>query len=267
MLFEPGAYCVFNTPGSAPPDPVTGLPGVRVCRAPGPGPYGGVVTVAGFNGEGWLAAGDDAALVRVSGGPALVLFTIYQEAGYQEAGSRAAGAAHEPPKLQIMRLSEAARPAAAQAIEVVAHQYGRGDVAGRMGEWVGERGSRRWLEGFALQPMRHVPAAEIEYQAVLGRDWLSPWSEGGQFCGSRGMSLPILGLRVRLRGASAATHQVAVSATFVDGSSVGPVLDGGACEAESLAALEAFQVELVARAPEPPRPPPRPPARGKRGKR
>lgn len=267
MLFEPGAYCVFNTPGSAPPDPVTGLPGVRVCPAPGPGPYGGVVTVAGFNGEGWLAAGDDAALVRVSGGPALVLFTIYQESG--------AGAAHEPPKLQIMRLSEAARPAAVQAIEVVAHQYGRGDVAGRMGEWVGERGSRRWLEGFALQPMRHVPAAEIEYQAVLGRDWLSPWSEGGQFCGSRGMSLPILGLRVRLRGASAATHQVAVSATFVDGSSAGPVLDGGACEAESLAALEAFRVELVARAPEPPRPPlgPAPgpalgpPGRAKRGKR
>jgi hypothetical protein len=31
---------------------------------------------------------------------------------------------------------------------------------------------------------------DIEYQAVLGRGWLSPWIEGGKFCGSRGMALP-----------------------------------------------------------------------------
>ena len=62
----------------------------------------------------------------------------------------------------------------------------------------GSRGSR-------LRPVGGIPADDIEYQAVLGRGWMSPWVEGGQFCGSRGMALPILGLRVRLRGASAAT--------------------------------------------------------------
>ena len=60
-------------------------------------------------------------------------------------------------------------------------------------------------KGFAIAPVADGPAEDIEYQAVLGRGWLSPWVEGGQFCGSRGMALPMLGLRVRLRGAGAET--------------------------------------------------------------
>ena len=108
---------------------------------------------------------------------------------------------------------------------------------------MGEPGSKRWVEGFALAPAGLTPS-DIEYQAVLGRGWLSPWAEGGQFCGSRGMSLPILGLRVRLRGAAAEGASLLVSATFMDGTRVGPVADGGAVEAESLAPLEAFQITL-----------------------
>lgn len=239
MLLDPGVFCVVNVPGSGQPDPGTGLPGVRLSPAPAPGPFQGRVTLSGFNGDGWLSGKEDAALVRVSGGPAQVLVTVYQSA-------EGAGPA---PKLQVIRLTGPAPASAAPAappapVEVTAHIYGRGDVAGRFGEWVGERGSRRWIEGFGLQPLRLVPPPEIEYQAVLGRGWLSPWSEGGQFCGSRGMSLPILGLRARLRGASAQTHSLTVSATFVDGTAIGPVSDGQACEAPSLAALEAFQVTL-----------------------
>ena len=79
---------------------------------------------------------------------------------------------------------------------------------------------------------------------MLGRGWLSPWIEGGKFCGSRGMALPLLGLKVRLKGNAAKTHECSYSATFVDGSSVGPVPGGETCEAESLAALEAFQVVI-----------------------
>ncbi len=260
MLLDPGVFCVFNTPGGSPPDPRTGLPGVRISPAPAPGGLQGQVSVSGFTGDGWLGATDGAALVRVTGGPAQVLVTVYQSA---------AGGA-EPPKLQVLRLTEAAtpqpqRPAQAPQqpqqpqpqqgpFEVAAHVYGRGDVAGRLGEWMGERGSKRWIEGFALQPARGVPASDIEYQAVLGRGWLSPWVEGGQFCGSRGMSLPILGLRVRLKGASAQAYQLVVAGTFVDGAQIGPVSDGEPCEAPSLAALEAFVVAIQPKAARPPQP-------------
>ena len=105
--------------------------------------------------------------------------------------------------------------------------------------------------GFALAPRDGVEPGELEYQAVLGQGWLSPWAEGGQFCGSRGMSLPILGLRVRLRGQAAERFEAAVTATFLDGSTVGPVLDGAVCESGSLAPLEAFRVALQPRAPIP----------------
>jgi len=258
MAMQDGLYCVYNTPGSAAPDMETGLPGVRITAAPGHGAYPGQVGISGFNGDGWLGGDAGAVLVRISGGPAQVLVTVYQDA---EGGQDA-------PKLQVIRLSDqqaaaavaapavvapavvapepepvAAEAPAEQPLEVAAHIYGRGDVAGRLGEWMGEPGSKRWVEGFGLAPAGLTPA-DIEYQAVLGRGWLSPWAEGGQFCGSRGMSLPILGLRVRLRGAAAEDGSLLVSATFVDGTRVGPVADGGAVEAASLSPLEAFQITL-----------------------
>ncbi len=251
MTMEDGLFCVFNTPGSAPPDAATGLPGVRITAAPGHGGFPGQVGISGFNAEGWLGVDAGATLVRITGGPAQVLVTIYQSAD----------GIHDAPKLQVIRLSDQpaaqevetpepaeealpAQPDAGHPFEVAAHIYGRGDVAGRLGEWMGEPGSKRWVEGFGLAPGSGIGLADIEYQAVLGRGWLSPWAEGGQFCGSRGMSLPILGLRVRLRGAAAAAYTVLVSATFVDGTQVGPVADGGAVEAPSLSPLEAFQVTL-----------------------
>ncbi len=243
MTLGAGVFCVFNTPGSAAPDMLSGLPGVRISPAPAPGGHEGAVTISGFSGDGWLGGAEDAALIRVAGGPAQVLVTVYQ----------AKDTEHAAPKLQVIRLTEdapsaadtqavAAAPEPSAPIEVAAHIYGLGDVGGRIGEWMGERGSKRWIEGFGLAPTTGVALNDIEYQAVLGRGWLSPWSEGGQFCGSRGMSLPILGLRVRLRGAAAETHVATVQATFIDGAEIGPVINGEACEAPSLAALEAFCV-------------------------
>ncbi len=247
MALEPGIYCVFTAPGSPLPDAQTGLPTVRI--SPAPGPEAGQVEVAGLSAQGWVGP-DSATLVRVGQMRANVLVTVYQ----------APGATANAPQLQFVRVGgldvpavaaveapatgRAAKAGAAKVMEVVSHIYGRGDVGSMLGETAGEPGSKRWIEGFGIAPAADVPVSDIEYQAVLGRGWLSPWSEGGQFCGSRGMSLPILGLRVRLRGASAESKRVRLSATFVDGSTVGPVGDGEPCEAESMAALESFTLAI-----------------------
>jgi len=242
MTLDPGLYCVVLNPSRA-AEAAFGLPGVRLSLPPGPLGRPEAVSIRSFREDGWLQGGGDAALVRVTGGAAQVLVTIYQS---PEADASSA------PSLQVVRLLEqagsapAAQPAqaAAQAVDVLAHVQGQGDVGGSLDKWIGERGSKRWIEGFAIAPAGGVPADDIEYQAVLGRGWTSPWVEGGQFCGSRGMALPILGLRVRLRGATAATHECSYSATFVDGVSVGPVPGGEACEAESLAPVEAFFISI-----------------------
>jgi len=134
---------------------------------------------------------------------------------------------------------------AAKTAEMIAHIQGRGDVLAKLGEWMGEPGSQRWVEGFALAPRGKLGPNDIEYQAVLGRGWLSPWAEGGQYCGSRGMSLPILGLRVRLRGEAAERYDCQVEASFVDGTRIGPLDNGEPCQAASLSPLEAFHVKLI----------------------
>jgi hypothetical protein len=288
MTLETGLFCIFNAPGSAIPDAASGLPGVRVSVPPGPVFRPEAVTITAFREDGWLGGWNGAALVRVTRGPAQILVTIYQ----------APNSTAEPPRLQILRLADAAslpplgtgRPAGAppagavQALpapaaplsppktqqtassralqetpgatapapeakpaEIVAHVQTRGDVMTELGAWMGEPGSKNWIEGFAVSPQAMVGPGDVEYQAVLGRGWLSPWAEGGQYCGSRGMSLPILGLRMRLRGEAAERYDCVVEASFVDGTRIGPLDNGEPCQAESMAPLEAFRITLVAR--------------------
>jgi hypothetical protein len=251
MTLDAGVFAVFQAPGPKAPDAGTGLPGVRISLPPGVVENPSLLSISTFRNDGWLSGQDGAALVRVARGQAQVLVTVYQAP---------TAAADSAPRLQVMRLGaeqpSEARPAAAQSAvpilaaddaDVVVHVQGVGDQAARFNEWAGARGSRRWIEGFSLTPHEKIEPSEVEYQAVLGRGWLSPWIEGGKFCGSRGMALPLLGLKVRLKGAAAENYQCSYSASFVDGSAVGPVPEGEACEAESLAAMEAFRLSIQAR--------------------
>ncbi len=251
MTLDAGLFCIFQPPGS-PAGGRGGLPGVRVSAAPGG--REDAVQVTTFRDDGWLA--DGAALVRVAQGPAQILVTIYQAPN---------ASAEAAPRLQVLRLSAepVAAPAAAQAAapsaprpsaravaadaEMVGHLQRTGDVGAKIGEWLGVRGSKLWIEGFSIAPAAGLPggaAESLEYQGVLGRDWLSPWVEGGAFCGSRGMALPLLGLAVRLKGEAARTHLCEVTATFADGTMVGPLTGGEVAQAESLAPLEAVRVDI-----------------------
>ena len=243
MTLDAGLFCVFQAPGSPIPDPATGLPGVRVSLAPGMKNRPDSVSISTFRADGWLDG--TGALVRVKEGPAQILVTIYQSG--RQSGDTA-------PRLQVLRLNGeqaalAPQPAAAprapvEEPDVLAHVQGTGDVGGKIGDWIGARGSRVWMEGFGVAPHMGIDLEDIEYQGVLGRGWLSPWVQGGKFCGSRGMALPLLGFKLRLKGNAAKTFTCSYSATFIDGSAVGPIAAGEACEAESLAAMEALQIDL-----------------------
>jgi capsular polysaccharide biosynthesis protein len=132
-----------------------------------------------------------------------------------------------------------------QAAEVLAHVKNVGDVRGGLDAWVGIPRSGRWIEGFCITPPADVAPEEIEYKAVFDHTWSSPWTTAGQFCGCRGVSLPIFGFGLRLTGAAALTYTCDYAATFLDGSMVGPVADGSLCQAaDSLAPLEAIRITL-----------------------
>jgi hypothetical protein len=245
MTLDTGLFCFFQAPAPSANDQ-SGLPGVRISLPPGPGGRPEAVQISTFRGDGWMHGSNSAALIRVTDGPAQVLVTVYQS---PSAPPQAA------PRLQVMRLdteqgvaTQAAQRAAAEAAsadaEIVVHVQRMGDVPGKIGEWVGTRGSGLFIEGFSLTPCNGLKPNDIEYQAVLGRGWRSPWYEGGKFCGSRGMALPLLGLNVQLKGTAAKTYECSYSATFIDGSAIGPVLAGAPCETDNLAALEAFQLVI-----------------------
>jgi hypothetical protein len=259
MRLEPGLYCVIVSPSPA-ADANTGLPGVRINHAPGPAGRPEAVEIRTIADDGWVSGFGDAALVKVAGGSAHVMVTIYED---PRAGRDAA------PNVQVMPLltsnpaaptktlpqaataplappaPETTAPAAPMLMDVLAHIRKRGDVGAKFGDWLGDKGSGLWVEGCAIAPTNGIPLSEIEYQVVLGRGWMSPWVEGGQYAGSRGMNLPILGLRIRLLGDAAKAFDLRYSATFVDGSAVGPVASGEACEAPSLAAVEAILIEIT----------------------
>jgi hypothetical protein len=246
MQLPAGLFCFVNEANPA-AHRQGGMPGVRIS----PPPMGDKnIEISGFRADGWLNADGDAALVRVRKGPAQVLVTIYQLPNTKDAA----------PRLQVRQLltgdevpaPPAPAPAAAPVKQdMMAHIQTHGDVPSPFGAWLGERGSNNWIEGLAIFAPAGVPPEELSYQGVLGRGWLSPWVPAGEYCGSRGMALPLLGLRVKLSGEAAQTYDIAVSASFVGGATAGPVGNDETCEGDTLAPLEAFIVTLTPRAAKP----------------
>ncbi|MCW4590532.1 hypothetical protein NO263_08065 [Gluconacetobacter entanii] len=266
MLLEPGTFCIFHAPVAAPSGAgaLGGLPGVRV--TPSPTDPDGAITIRGLDEDGWLGLDRGAALVRVDNRPTWIMVTTYHDPAHENVR----------PNLQVARLytpvakaaatpafpapattmpQAAARTASPQPSSrtadadergIVAHIQRRGDVHVACDAWMGTIGSRAWIEGFAILPDAPLAPEQIEYQAVLGQGWFSPWVTGGTYCGSRGMALPLLGLRVRLIGQAAEAFTCRVSATFVDGSRIGPVEDIAAMS-DDLSPLEAFLIEIAPR--------------------
>ncbi len=248
MTLDAGTFCLVNGTGKPPGDLISG---VRVTVTEPTDPN---VTVVSFRQDGWLSGAGDSALIRVLNGPAQILITIYQPTGVADSA----------PKLRVLRLSDtspAAEAAEAAAVaparpvmiltephDIIAHVQRTGDVGRAFGEWVGTPGSQLAIEGFSLTAPKDLEPGDLTYQAVLGRGWLSPWAESGQFCGSRGMALPILGLKVKLSDAAAKLYDLRYSASFVDGTKLADLGSEDSCETPSLAPLESMRIELTAKA-------------------
>ena len=249
MTLDTGVFCVFQAPGTPAANDWSGLPGVRISLPPGPAGRPDAISISTFRGDGWMNGSDTATLIRVAEGPAQVLVTVYQSLSAPP---------ETAPRLQVMRLgaeptvpgsSRDGGPGGTRAVrsedaDVVAHVQRTGDTRGhsatgsaraaastgsRASAWRRTTGSSRRTSNtrrcWAAAGCRHGSRAASSAAAAAWRCHCS-------------------GLKIRLKGNAAKTHECSYSATFVDGSSVGPIPAGEICEAESLAALEAFQVVI-----------------------
>jgi hypothetical protein len=239
LVLPRGKYCIYVLEVS-PGLPAEKLPGLTVAVAPGE--EGSAVSLVRHSGEPWLRERGDAVLVQVHHDAVRLLLTSYNTL-------RAQGAT--PPRIEVQRLdTEDATLAAGSAAlrrdvnQVIVHVSGRGDQSGRFGEWIGERGPGLAIEGFSVKVPDGLSADDIEYQALLGKGWLSPWASAGEYCGSRGMDLPILGVRLRLSEAAAKRFNVRASALFADGSERGPLPAGELVALDNLQPVAALKFEV-----------------------
>jgi hypothetical protein len=235
LTFEPGLYAVdIRGKGKRAHGAGFSLP----CARLDPIQSGaGRATVATLSDGGWLAFADQTMFLNVSDAPVDVLLTTYRAAGALQAPELTIKAVHGVIAAEAMAVADAERREAGQALPAVvaapltlmAHVEQLGDVFVGLGEWIAAP-SGHAIEGIRIETQGHLAVAKLEYRAIYAEGWQTPWFGAGEFCGSRGMSLPFRGFRVRLVGDAAAQFSCSYWGRFADGTELGPVFDGAACE-------------------------------------
>jgi hypothetical protein len=149
----------------------------------------------------------------------------------------------------------AARPAVASAgagtglrTEIVAHVRHRGDLAFVDADWAGRVAPGLWIEAFTVRPLEGIDAADIECKGLTRTGIETPWTAGGTLCGTRGMSVALIGFAVRLKPGSKAAYDCEYSGHFQSGTVVGPLRNGAPCRSTvPNDPLEGIQLRIIAR--------------------
>lgn len=202
-----------------------GAPHVFVRPSPG---SEGVVTVLSAPGDraGSISAPGGCVVVRAERASSLhVTITSAIAGGGTEAELRLESLIGDAVQVNSPSESFYEAPAPQQAfgampsVALMAHVSRRGDVRVDNGMWVAGPDSPAPIEGFEISLAGQVPGLEIEYQVHIGGGgggW-TQWMRGG-FAGTRGQARPLLGIRLRLAGTSAAQYQIEAEALFLGAS-------------------------------------------------
>jgi hypothetical protein len=189
----------------------------------------------------------DVLTVRVLGTGATLLLTSVREPGGAVISVKVERA-EEPVVAPLVAPVVAKKNAAGLPVKVAAHIRARGDMSFVDVDWAGRIAPGLWIESFSIQPLRHIEAADIEYKALTGGGFETPWLGDDRMCGTRGLSTPLLGFAIRLKPRVTA-YDVEYSGYFQSGLTIGPVRNGAPCRS-SVAGdpLEGMQIRLLKRA-------------------
>lgn len=174
----------------------------------------------------WLSKGGDTVVIKVADGPVGIVLTSY----------KAEGAEADSLKIRMTEVAGAGQGGAAAAApsvpEIMVHVQSRGDLFFPTGAWAGCASERLWVEAIIINQPHGLAAEDIEYKALLATGWETPWTAGGNLCGSRGAGVPIIGFAVRLAGAAATRYKCVYEGIFASGRQSGPVSDGAGCRSD-----------------------------------
>lgn len=253
------------------------LPAVQVGLAPG------VVAehvdfISGPHTKGtWLCEPGNMIVAKISGGPATLIVTSISHAGGQplaieverldgrsmadDPDTKTTNASTHSPLRSLPLPGNGQRVAIATPLqpesrptdircEILVHVKNQGDLSFVDSLWAGCVGEHLWIENFSIKPLDGIAAADIEYKGLTISGFETPWTIGGQACGTRQMATPLIAfaLRMRSKDGSAVPYDCEYSGCFQSGTVVGPVTNGTPCRSSvPNDPLEGIQVRFLAR--------------------
>jgi hypothetical protein len=162
--------------------------------------------------------------------------------------------AREPDAVSQLRPATSAVADAADdgtiPLQIKTHIRARGDMNFTGAPWAGRVAPGLWVESFSIQPLQHLSAQDVEYKGLTGTGFETPWLSDDQNCGTKGMSVPLVGFAVRLRPSTeTALYDCEYSGYFQSGTIVGPLRNGAPCRSTvANDPLEGIQIRFVKRA-------------------
>lgn len=135
-------------------------------------------------------------------------------------------------------------------LQIKTHIRARGDMSFADAPWAGRVAPGLWIESFSVRPLKLLAAHDIEYKALTGTGFETPWLSDDQICGTKGMSVPLVGFAVRLKpGPEASAYDCEYSGYFRSSVTVGPLRNGAPCRSTvANDPLEGIQIRIFPRA-------------------
>ena len=239
VSFGAGLYLITLTGVGARKADGLALPCVRIDPVPPTPERPGRAFLASLSEGQWLNSSTQSAFLRIEGGSANLILTTYNVVGdapspkvrirlvkdADEAANVIAAPAPKRPELMPVGPAEDTLP-----LTLMVHCAGIGDVTVPGGQWAGAADPALAIEAFSVAPEKLEGDVSLEYQSIMGVDWSSPWVNSPELSGSRGLALPLFGLRSRFVGADEGAYELVVWARSGD-RELGPItlgeLDGG----------------------------------------
>ncbi len=263
VSFGAGLYLITLTGVGALKVDGLALPCVRIDPLPPSPERPGRAYLASLSEGQWLNSSNQSAFLRIEGGSANLILTTYNVSGdapspkvrirlvkdAEEAASVVAAPAPKRPELMPPGALEDTLP-----LTLLVHCSGIGDLTVPGGQWAGAADPRFAIEAFSLAPVGLEGDVALEYQSIMGVDWSSPWVASPELSGSRGLALPLFGMRGRFVGADADQYELVMWARSGDrelGPTTAGELDGGPD-----VPISALKVALRRKVKEKPRPQP-----------
>ena len=153
----------------------------------------------------------------------------------------------EPPPMPTMPPTQPVGSALREVpIEVTVHIERLGDRRFAGSSWAGNPGEQKRVEGFSLRPLQQLRPNEIEYKALHPGGVETAWVAGPGYCGTRGRSLPITGLAIRIAPHVQDQFSVMYQAAFFRSGVTEPRSNGAPCLPRIAGdALEGINIRIV----------------------